>query len=77
MSVMETQPVLVDGFSTIPALFWQRVTTRGAKIAMREKDRGIWKAYTWTQYGEAVRATAMGLVSLGFAPGERAAILSE
>ncbi|RTL71402.1 MAG: long-chain fatty acid--CoA ligase [Hyphomicrobiales bacterium] len=74
---METQPVLVDGFSTIPGLFWQRVTTRGAKVAMREKDRGIWKAYTWTQYGEAVRATAMGLVSLGFAPGDRAAILSE
>jgi long-chain acyl-CoA synthetase len=77
MSVMETQPVLVDGFSTIPTLFWQRVTTRGAKVAMREKDRGIWKAYTWTQYGAAARAIGMGLVSLGFAPGERAAILSE
>jgi long-chain acyl-CoA synthetase len=44
---------------------------------MREKDRGIWKAYTWGQYGEAARAIGSGLIALGLAPGERAAILSE
>ena len=44
---------------------------------MREKDRGIWKAYTWGQYGEAAKAIGSGLIALGLQPGERAAILSE
>ena len=49
----------IDGFTTVPSLFWDRVTTKADKVAMREKDRGVWKAYTWGQYGE--RAEAAGL----------------
>ena len=44
---------------------------------MREKDRGIWKAYTWGEYGEAAKAIGSGLIALGLQPGERAAILSD
>ena len=44
---------------------------------MREKDRGIWKAYTWGQYGEAAKAIGSGLIALGLQPGEHAAILSD
>jgi long-chain acyl-CoA synthetase len=77
MNVAFSQPILLDGFATVPSLFWHRVTTRSEKVAMREKDRGIWKAYTWGQYGEKARAVGMGLIALGLQPGERVAILSD
>ena len=44
---------------------------------MREKDRGIWKAYTWRDYGANARAIGMGLISLGLEPGDCVAILSD
>jgi long-chain acyl-CoA synthetase len=77
MDTFEAQPITIDGHSTVPSLFWDRVTKRPDKIAMREKDRGIWKAYTWRQYGENARAIGMGLVSLGLDPGDTVAILSD
>ena len=77
MNVQITQPVHLDGFETVSSLFWHRVTTRGDKVAMREKDRGIWKSYTWGQYGAAAKAIGSGLIALGLQPGEHAAILSE
>src|SRR4026208_1522280 len=69
MNVQITQPIQLDGFETVPALFWHRVKTRGDKVAMREKDRGIWKAYTWGQYGEAAKAIGSGPNAAGLQPG--------
>jgi long-chain acyl-CoA synthetase len=43
---------------------------------MRQKDLGIWKAYSWNQVGEIVREIAAGLASLGFEPGEVASVLA-
>ena len=77
MNASDTQAIAIDGHSTVPALFWHRVTTRGDKVAMREKDRGIWKAYTWGDYGANARAIGMGLISLGLEPGDCVAILSD
>lgn len=61
---------------TIPALFWNAVRERGPKVWMRQKQLGIWRSWTWTQTGDAVREIAGGLASLGFAPGATASILS-
>jgi len=61
---------------TIPAIFWNAVEQRGAKTWMRQKKLGIWRSWTWTQTGDAVREIAAGLLSLGFARGECASILS-
>jgi long-chain acyl-CoA synthetase len=58
-------------------LFWHRVKSRPEKVALREKDHGIWKAYTWRDYGANAKAIGMGLIKLGLAPGERVAILSD
>src|SRR5689334_17775585 len=77
MNAFDAQPVAVDGFSTVPTLFWHRVSTRPEKVAMREKDRGIWKPYTWGDYGNNARAIGMGLIALGLQPGDCAAILSD
>ena len=77
MNALDVQSIAIDGLTTVPTLFWHRVTTKAAKIAMREKDRGIWKAYTWGDYGARAKAIGMGLIALGLEPRDRAAILSD
>ena len=63
-------------FETIPELFWQRVNELGDKPMMRQKDLGIWRAYSWNQVGVIVNEIAAGMVSLGFEPGEVASVLA-
>jgi long-chain acyl-CoA synthetase len=77
MNAIDAQSIAIDGFTTVPTLFWHRVTTKARKVAMREKERGIWKSYTWGDYGARAKAIGLGLVALGLAPGDRAAILSD
>jgi long-chain acyl-CoA synthetase len=67
--------VVLEG-DTIPALFWNGVAQRGPQVWMRQKKLGIWGSWTWAQTAEAVREIADGLISLGFAPGDTASILS-
>src|SRR5688500_6104324 len=61
---------------TVPELFWNAVAARGDKTFMREKELGIWRAWSWTETGRAVRDVALGLAALGFKPGDTASILS-
>jgi long-chain acyl-CoA synthetase len=44
---------------------------------MREKDFGIWQSYTWGDYLAQARLIALGLASLGFARGDKAAIVGD
>ena len=61
---------------TIPAMFWNAVRQRTGMVWMRQKELGIWRSWTWDQTAVAVREIAGGLMSLGFARGECASILS-
>lgn len=62
---------------TIPKLFLRNVQRYGGKVALREKELGIWKEITWLGYYENVRNTAMGLMRLGFETGDKVAILGD
>jgi len=48
-----------------------------ASIAMREKEFGIWNAFTWADYLHKVKLIALGLASLGVKRGEVVAILGK
>jgi long-chain acyl-CoA synthetase len=61
---------------TIPALFWNGVAARSARVLMREKKLGLWRAWTWAQAGQGVREIGDGLLSLGFEAGDCASILA-
>src|SRR5436190_5232156 len=61
---------------TIPALFWNGVAARSARVLMREKKLGLWREWTWAQTADAVREIGDGLLSLGLAPGDCASILA-
>ena len=63
---------------TLPQLFLQKSKVYGGdQTAMREKNRGIWKSYSWKDYEEKVRQLTLFLVSQGFKPGDKAALLGE
>src|SRR3954463_5748986 len=65
-----------DLVDTVPKMFWRGVTERGAQVILRQKQFGIWQSVGWTEFGQIAREIGMGLVVLGFAPGECASVLS-
>jgi long-chain acyl-CoA synthetase len=71
------RPVLVDGQDTIVKLFAQRCASLGARTAHREKDFGIWKSYSWSDYWTHAAWVGMGLRALGLQRGQVVSILSE
>ena len=60
---------------TFPKLLLHNAAHWPDAVAMREKELGIWQAYTWRQVAEAVRGLALGLKSLGLGRGEAVALL--
>ncbi|MFW6114690.1 MAG: AMP-binding protein [Thermodesulfobacteriota bacterium] len=65
-------------FETLPQILRQNHKTFGNKVvAMRVKDRGIWKEYSWDDYYRNVKHFCLGLVRLGLQKGEKVSILGE
>src|SRR5580692_4171830 len=62
---------------TLPQLLRKNAATRSAHPAMREKDRGIWQPYGWSQYWEETRDFALGLAAAGFGAGDKLAVIGE
>jgi long-chain acyl-CoA synthetase len=62
---------------TIPKLFVQKARVHGQRIAIREKEFGIWRPITWTQYLENVRLFALGLTALGLQPADKVAMIGD
>ena len=62
---------------TFPKLVRSNAARIPSKVAIREKDYGIWQSATWRDYLEQSRSIALGLASLGFARGDRTAIVGD
>ena len=61
---------------TIPKLFLAQAGKYGkGKIAMREKEFGIWLPITWYDYLENVKHIALGLASLGLKDGDKVSMI--
>ena len=67
----------VDDCDTIASLFRFRCRQRSELTAHREKQLGVWHSYSWSDYFTAASRIGLGLVKLGFKPGDRVGILSE
>ena len=72
MSELQAQTGPCD---TSPKLLLRNAAERGGQTAFREKDFGIWQAWTWRQAADEVRAFACGLASLGVSRGQKVAII--
>lgn len=62
---------------TLPQLLKDKVNEMGDRVALREKDYGIWNEWTWRTFYETVKDLAMGIRSLGFRRGEALAIIGD
>ncbi len=71
------RPLRVDGCITLAELFQKRCAELGARTAHREKDLGIWKSYSWTDYWQHAKWIGLGLRKLGLERGQVVSILSE
>jgi len=65
------------GKRTLPHLFQDKVKKYGDRIALRQKDFGIWNEFSWKDYGHMVRCVACGLIDLGVEKGDAVSILSK
>jgi len=63
---------------TLPKLLKRNYEKYGdKKIAMREKDYGIWQPFTWKDSYEKVKFFSLGLMGLGFKRGDKLCILGD
>jgi long-chain acyl-CoA synthetase len=67
----------VHGQDTLPRLFRHVVRERGDRVALREKQLGIWRSITWREYGERAKRVGLGLVALGLAPKDVVSIIAD
>jgi long-chain acyl-CoA synthetase len=68
---------VASSLDTFPKLVRHNAERFGSRVAIREKDLGIWQAYTWRDYHERGRRIALGLASLGFARGDKTAVVGD
>jgi long-chain acyl-CoA synthetase len=50
---------------TYPKLLRLNAREHGKEVALREKDLGLWRLFTWADYHARVRDFALGMVELG------------
>ena len=62
---------------TIPQLLNWRAEKSPQQVAMREKDFGIWRGYTWQAYLDTVIKVALGLDQIGFKRGMKLALIGD
>jgi long-chain acyl-CoA synthetase len=64
-----------SALDTFPKWLRHHAQVRGARPAIRLKDRGIWRTWSWTESYESVRALAHALRKLGIGIGDKVAII--
>jgi len=69
--------MLDPNLDTFPKLALRNAQRLATKVAIREKDLGIWQPYTWKEYLDQARLIALGLASLGFARGDKTAVVGD
>lgn len=62
---------------TLPKLLRRNAASFGSLPGMREKDRGIWRSYSWRDCLDNVRSFALGLAALGFKRGDKLAVVGD
>ncbi|KQZ31676.1 long-chain fatty acid--CoA ligase [Mesorhizobium sp. Root552] len=62
---------------TFAKLLCEHARVRPTRPAMRHKDLGIWRTWTWSEMAETIRAYAAGLRQLGLERGATIAVIGE
>lgn len=62
---------------TYPKLLRLNAREHGGEVALREKDFGLWREYTWSDYQARVADFALGLTTLGLCAGDVIGIIGD
>jgi len=69
---------ILKTYDTFPKLLVRNAETFGdRKVAMREKEFGIWQEFSWKEYHDHVKYFSLGMVSLGLQAGDKVAIIGD
>ncbi|MFN7002491.1 MAG: AMP-binding protein [Roseinatronobacter sp.] len=75
MTTTESASAALGELCSIPALLARNAKRYGMQSAYREKEFGIWQAWTWAETQAEVRAMALGFLVLGMREGDYVAII--
>jgi long-chain acyl-CoA synthetase len=64
-------------YLTLPQMLRERARNDAMRVAIRQKDLGIWKPFTWADYHRRACSFGLGLSALGAAKGSHVGVLSE
>lgn len=67
----------ITGFVSPASMVRDRAASKGDVIALREKNRGVWREITWREYWDGAETFAHALLAHGIEKGDRIAIHSE
>ena len=63
--------------ATLPARLRRWAHTTPEVLALRHKDLGLWREYTWAEYDELAARAGLGLLALGVQAGDRVAVIGD
>ncbi|MBR1219602.1 long-chain fatty acid--CoA ligase [Bradyrhizobium sp. U87765 SZCCT0131] len=67
----------VAAADTYPKLLRLNAAEHGSAVALREKDFGLWREFTWADYQARVRDFALGMTALGLSAGDVVGIIGD
>ncbi|MBX6425817.1 MAG: AMP-binding protein [Variibacter sp.] len=76
-AIVEPPPAPSSADDTLLSLLARNAATHARRVALRERDLGIWHEYTWRDYLDQVVALAAGLEALGFEPAEPMLVIGD
>ena len=62
---------------TLPQMIRKHAQENASRVAIRQKEFGIWKPYSWAEYYERACAVGLGLRAMGLGEGGHVAVISE
>lgn len=62
---------------TFPKMLRLNAREHGGEIALREKDFGLWRVFTWNDYQTRVHDFALGMIELGLGRGDVIGIIGD
>ncbi|WP_454620099.1 AMP-binding protein [Bradyrhizobium cenepequi] len=62
---------------TFPKMLRLNARDHGREIALREKDLGLWREFTWNDYQARVQEFALGMIELGLGRGDVIGIIGD